>query len=216
MEDPSKIKYEISKVPLFMHIFGAVFCMGCSAIFHLFYVHSPGASQYLSRLDYAGISLLIAFSTLSPLYYNYYCEDMHGWRTFYTTTELTASGFVFVVSLWPKFDKPQYRVLRGTLFVTLGLSAAIPFIHQAFFVDKKLLPQLDLFYWVLGGALYIIGAIIYMLRIPEKLVPHKFDIFVRISRPLNNFILGFFPSNLPLLHCRGRTDALLCRTAELL
>lgn len=132
------------------------------------------------------------------------------------TTELMAAGFVFLVSLWPKFDKPQYRVLRGTLFVTLGLSAAIPFIHQGFFVDKKLLPQLDLFYWVLGGALYIIGAIIYMLRIPEKLVPHKFDIFVRISRPLNNFILGFFPLNLPLLHRRGRPDALLCRTAELL
>jgi len=106
MEDPSKIKYEITKFPLFMHIFGAVFCMGCSAIFHLFYVHSPGASQYLSRLDYAGISLLIAFSSLSPLYYNYYCEDMHGWRAFYMTSELTASALVFIVSLWPKFDKP--------------------------------------------------------------------------------------------------------------
>jgi len=181
MEDPSKIKYEISKIPLFMHIFGAVFCMGCSAIFHLFYVHSPGASQYLSRLDYAGISLLIACSSLSPLYYNYYCEDMHGWRAFYMTTEMTASVLVFIVSLWPKFDKPQYRVLRGTLFVTLGLMAAVPFIHQGYFVDHKLLPQFDLFYWILGGALYIIGATIYMLRIPERLVPHKFDIFVSIN-----------------------------------
>ena len=106
---------------------------------------------------------------------------MHGWRAFYMTSEMTASGLVFIVSLWPKFDKPQYRVLRGTLFVTLGLGAAVPFIHQAVFVDTKLLPQLDLFYWILGGVLYIVGATIYMLRIPERLVPHKFDIFVRNS-----------------------------------
>ena len=57
--------------------------------------------------------------------------------------------------------------------------AAVPFIHQGVFVDTKLLPQLDLFYWILGGVLYIVGATIYMLRIPERLVPHKFDIFVR-------------------------------------
>ena len=56
--------------------------------------------------------------------------------------------------------------------------AAIPFVHQGFFVEKRLLPQLDLFYWILGGVLYIVGATIYMLRIPERLVPNKFDIFV--------------------------------------
>jgi len=85
MEDPTKIKFHISKIPLFLHIFGAVFCLGCSAIFHLFKDHSPGASQYLARLDYAGISLMIAGSSMSPLYYNYYCEDTHAWRNFYMT-----------------------------------------------------------------------------------------------------------------------------------
>ncbi len=80
--------------------------MGCSAIFHLFKDHSPGASSYLSRLDYAGISLMIAGSSMSPLYYNYYCTEMHGWRNFYMIALILASAAVFIVSLWDKFDKP--------------------------------------------------------------------------------------------------------------
>lgn len=106
MEDPTKVKYVISRVPLFLHIFGAVICMGCSAIFHLFHVHSPGASQYLSRLDYAGISVMITGSSLSPLYYNYYCSETHFWRNLYITAMSIASFAVFTVTLWPKFDKP--------------------------------------------------------------------------------------------------------------
>jgi len=34
-----------------------------------------------------------------------------------------------LASLWPKFDKAQYRVLRGVLFVILGLVAVAPFTH---------------------------------------------------------------------------------------
>ena len=130
LEDPSQVKYEIARWPLFLHIFGAVFCMSCSAIFHLFKDHSEGASQYLSRLDYAGISLMIAGSSLSPLYYSYYCEETHIWRNLYMAAQFTSSTLVFVVSLWPKFGQPQYRVFKGVLFVMLGLMAGLPFIHQ--------------------------------------------------------------------------------------
>ncbi len=94
------------------------------------------------------------------------------------TAQILASTSVFIVSLWDKFDKPKYRVLRGILFVILGLLAAVPFTHQGIFVEDRYLPNLDLQYWILGGAMYIIGATIYMLRIPEKFFPSKFDIFV--------------------------------------
>lgn len=43
--------------------------------------------------------------------------------------QFTSSSMVFVVSLWPKFDQPNYRVFRGVLFVILGLLAAVPFFH---------------------------------------------------------------------------------------
>lgn len=31
-------------------------------------------------------------------------------------------------------------------------------------------------YWIIGGALYIIGGIIYAMRVPEKCCPRKFDL----------------------------------------
>ena len=40
--------------------------------------------------------------------------------------------------------------------------------------------MLDLKYWIIGGALYIGGACVYMLRIPERFFPLKFDIFVSL------------------------------------
>ena len=46
------------------------------------------------------------------------------------------------------------------------------------FSDNRYLPHFDLYYWMFGGALYIIGACVYMLRIPERVFPNKFDIFV--------------------------------------
>jgi adiponectin receptor len=35
---------------------------------------------------------------------------------------------------------------------------------------------MDLQYWILGGVLYIGGAVIYMMRFPERFFPNKFDI----------------------------------------
>lgn len=87
---------------------------------------------------------------------------------------------VFVVSLWSKFSKPQYRVLRGTLFVILGLVAVAPFTHIFIFMQPEYLPYFDSFWWTVGAFLYIGGAMIYMLRIPERFFPNKFDIFVNI------------------------------------
>ena len=55
-----------------------------------------------------------------------------GWRIFYMTAMSIACLAVFFVSLWPKFDKPKYRVLRGTLFVILGLLGIVPFVHYTF------------------------------------------------------------------------------------
>ena len=77
IEDPLKVKYYVSKIPLFLHIAGAISCLGCSTIFHLFKDHSQKTSEFLVRLDYAGISLMIAGSNMPPLYYSFYCKPMH-------------------------------------------------------------------------------------------------------------------------------------------
>ena len=77
MQDPYQVKYFVSRWPLFLHITGAIMCLGFSTLFHLFKDHSQGYSDFLIRLDYAGIALMIAGSNMPPLYYSFYCQPMH-------------------------------------------------------------------------------------------------------------------------------------------
>jgi len=77
MSDPQKVKWEINRFPLFLHILGAVCCLGFSATFHHFKDMSKATSEKLSRLDYAGISMMIAGSNMPPIYYSFYCRPNH-------------------------------------------------------------------------------------------------------------------------------------------
>eukprot|EP00347_Sterkiella_histriomuscorum_P020952 403335825 len=175
IQDPLSVKYYVSKMPLFLHIAGAISCLGCSTIFHLFKDQSKKTSEFLVRLDYAGIALMIAGSNMPPLYYSFYCKPMHVYRNLYMILQSVSCFLVFAASLWPKFDKAQYRVLRGVLFVILGLVAVAPFTHIFLVRDSELLPIFNPTLWIVGAVLYVGGAVIYMLRVPERWFPNKFD-----------------------------------------
>ena len=45
----------------------------------------------------------------------------------------TFSLIVFIVTLIPEFNSPEYRRLRGSLFLILGISTSIPILHLALF-----------------------------------------------------------------------------------
>lgn len=82
---------------------------------------------------------------------------------------------VFIVTMHPKAYLPFFRKVRGLLFIFLGLAAGTPQFYAIFF-PNNLITLYPLF-WVLGGISYIIGGLIYVLRIPEKYFPIKFDNF---------------------------------------
>lgn len=64
----------VRRWPLFVFLTGAIICLTGSALFHWFFVHSEVTSVFLARLDYAGISFLIAGSCYPPYYYFFYCN----------------------------------------------------------------------------------------------------------------------------------------------
>jgi len=68
-----QILNEVPMWPLFINIFSACFCMGCSATYHLLYVKNEKFQTNLSRLDYGGISILIFGSAFPILYYAMAC-----------------------------------------------------------------------------------------------------------------------------------------------
>lgn len=65
------------------------------------------------------------------------------------------------------------------LFICLGLSAVIPCTHYILMEGFWEVVNYSAFGWlVLMAVLYISGAVIYAVRIPERLYPGKFDIWV--------------------------------------
>lgn len=67
--------HHVKKWPLFVMLVSAIICLSSSAIFHLFCAFSQKCHEFLSRMDYAGISILIAGSCYPPYYYFFYCDE---------------------------------------------------------------------------------------------------------------------------------------------
>ena len=65
---------DIGRWPLFIMLFSAIVCFGCSTSFHWFSIYGKELYSFLCRLDYAGITFLIPGSCYPPYYYFYYCE----------------------------------------------------------------------------------------------------------------------------------------------
>ena len=94
-------------------------------------------------------------------------------RAIYLSLMAVACICCFCVTLMPKFDQPEYRKVRGIMYIILGLSCGIMFIMFSF-MDEYISPNTAWIY-ALGGYIYIQGAIIYMIRCPERCAPGKFD-----------------------------------------
>ena len=189
--------------PLFIMLSAGIICLGFSFTFHLFGVYSEKIYKILSKLDYGGILFLIAGSCYPPYYFFYYCEPT--FQKIYLSFITIFSICVFVYSLTPSFTNPNYRKIRGIIFLTIGISTAFPILHLAFFgkstVDgfKK---QPKLFYWYFGGISYVLGGLIYTLRVPEKYIKNKFDYLGASHQFLHCFVvLGF------ILHYLGCLDS---------
>lgn len=67
--------FQLDKWPIYVHLLSAIFCLCCSSFYHLFSAHTPKINEFFARLDYAGISILIAGSCYAPYYYLFYCTE---------------------------------------------------------------------------------------------------------------------------------------------
>lgn len=69
------------------------------------------------------------------------------------------------VSLGAKFRTAAWRQYRAAMFVGMGLSALLPVAHGlVLFGVEQMDKQISLSWLVLQGYLYILGAIVYVVR----------------------------------------------------
>jgi adiponectin receptor len=164
----------IALIPTFL---GALSCLSFSAIFHLFYCHSPAACHHLNKLDYGGIVLLISGSTLSTVYYGTRCDGVV--RNYYLLfSGLMGAICTYVLVIRSSLQAPRYAGLRVACFTLLAVSGCVPvfesllfrhswaYVNSAFQLTRYTLPS---------GLLQLAGGLMYALRIPERFAPGRFD-----------------------------------------
>lgn len=113
--------------PLVLFLSTAVFCLGCSTVFHWFHPKNQRLCKILNRLDLAGISILIYGSSVAALFYVFYCQKIVFWIYF---ALLTAScGTVFGISMMDWFYTNENKPLRTYVYIGLGLFSGGALVH---------------------------------------------------------------------------------------
>jgi len=168
---------------------GAIICLVCSTLFHIFYCHSPSVSKLFNKIDYCGISVLTMGSFVPWLYYAFYCEALP--KVVYLILIGILGSACIVVSLWDKFSEPEFRIIRASMFIGLGLSGVLPAMHyMATFGSYKAFNVGALGWLILMAVLYITGACLYAARIPERFFPGKFDIWFQSHQLFHVFVVA--------------------------
>ncbi|ELU03194.1 hypothetical protein CAPTEDRAFT_195586 [Capitella teleta] len=168
---------------------GAILCLGFSFLFHTVYCHSERVGRLFNKLDYCGIAVLTMGSFVPWLYYSFYCRMEP--KIIYLVLIFVLGIGCIVVSMWDKFAEPKFRPVRAGMFIGLGLSGVIPAMH--FVITDGLVAafQYASLHWLLLMAfLYISGAIIYAVRIPERIWPGKFDIWCQSHQIFHVFVVA--------------------------
>ncbi|XP_065169961.1 adiponectin receptor protein isoform X2 [Atheta coriaria] len=184
------IEIELQEKIVFGAFFaGAIICLGFSTVFHTVNCHSQFIGKLFSKLDYCGIALLIMGSFVPWLYYGFYCHFRP--KVVYLSVVCALGITSIMVSLWDKFSESAWRPFRAGVFMTFGLSGIVPAIHyglvEGWFNN---LSQKSLGWLVLMGLLYIVGAVLYALRVPERWFPGKCDIWFHSHQIFHVFVLG--------------------------
>lgn len=113
--------------PILLFLSTAVFCLGCSTIFHWFHQKNNTISNILNKLDQAGISILIYGSTVSLLYYLSYCKKMFFLIYFIIFT--VSSSTIFCLSMMDWFYSNENKALRTYILIGLGLVSGGAMFH---------------------------------------------------------------------------------------
>ncbi|BDA50104.1 Heptahelical transmembrane protein 4 [Coccomyxa sp. Obi] len=160
--------------PVYVFLAGAMVCLFTSAFCHLFACCSWHVAETIWKYDYAGIVVLIVASFIPPVYYGFLCEPLL--RNFYLISTCLMGLLTVCVTLLSFFQTQRFRTFRAALFATLGLWGIAPSVHVLLLHGSE--PQVQTAFWhnLTMGAIYLLGAMLFALRVPERWSPGKFDL----------------------------------------
>lgn len=174
-------------------VFGAFFltgmsCLGFSAMFHTFSCHSHKVCSTFGRLDYIGIVWLTVGSFYPSIYYGFFCHRKA--IMIYLTLITTLGGFATYTVVSPDYRSNSGRRNRTAVFIALGLFGIFPVLHGISLHGLlESANRIGLWWLIASGVTYIVGAIFYAERFPERLIPGKFDLMGSSHQIFHTLIL---------------------------
>ncbi|TRY70895.1 hypothetical protein TCAL_04458 [Tigriopus californicus] len=207
--DTCQLDIQISEKLIFACFFlGAIVCLACSTIFHTVCCHSEWASTIFSRLDYAGIAVLIVGSIIPWLYYGFYCHMYTRWT--YSIAIAVLGLLTVILTLWDRFNLPDFRVYRAAVFVALGSVAVVPVVHHIILNGvQNAYMEASVHCTIIMGALYLTGAVLYAARIPERFYPGKCDIWFQSHQIFHILVIVA-----AFVHYRGISEMAIYRLSK--
>ncbi|KAI1814459.1 HlyIII-domain-containing protein [Poronia punctata] len=170
--------------------FAACKCLVCSTIWHTMNcVADQTLMERFACIDYTGISLLIAASIMTTEYTAFYCEPFSRWAYMSATAILGIAGTIMP---WhPTFNGQDMAWLRVAFFIGLSATGSMPIFQilwtrgaawaYEFYIDSNLLKSL---------LVYVLGAVVYAAKIPERWFPGAFDFFGNAHNLWHLAVLG--------------------------
>lgn len=180
----------MEKLVFLIFFAGAIVCLGLSFLYHTLCCHKEKRVNLLfAKFDYCGIAFLTMGSFVPWLYYSFYCS----WKpqVIYLSIVVFLGIMAVIVSTFDSFAGPRFRPLRAGVFITFGLSGIAPATHYGVVNGwQKSLDEAALGWLILMGILYITGALLYALRIPERFFPGKVDIWFHSHQIFHCFVIA--------------------------
>ncbi|KAL5985699.1 hypothetical protein ACLOJK_027686 [Asimina triloba] len=161
--------------PFFIFLAGSMFCLLSSSLCHLLGCQSHRCNLLLVRIDYVGIAVMIVASFFPPIYYIFQC-DPH-WQFVYLAGITTMGVATTITLLSPLHSSTAaFRAFRAGIFASMGLSGIIPAVHATIANWNEPMRNVTLAYEASMAVAYLVGAVFYVSRIPEKWKPGRFDL----------------------------------------
>ena len=129
-----------------------------------------------NQLDYLGIVVLMWGSTIPSVYYGFYCEPRLQKR-YWAIVSLLAIACV-IATFNSRFRHPNLRPYRALMYTCPGFSA-LGFVAHGLLLHgwETQNRRMSLNWMGLMMMLNLIGALAYVVRVPERFYPGTFDIY---------------------------------------
>jgi channel protein (hemolysin III family) len=175
--------------PLVIFCLGGFLCLFGSALYHLGAGHSKHTHDFLCRIDLGGISFMI-WGSFTPLVEYVFYSDLF-WKRFYFGMGTVLCSSTLAFSLLPREIMHGWKRTRVFSYVGTGMFAIAPLFHAAYrwgWDSTEVIRYIDDGRFFMVGIMYLIGAMIYLKRFPEKYWPGTFD-FVFASHQIWHFLV---------------------------